>query len=197
LGRNSLRRDFSALLVILLSEFEETMKARILVISVALLCVQVSPCVAQNIVGRPSIIDGDTIEIHGHRIRLWGIDAPESSQLCRNANSDLYRCGADAANKLASFIEAKVVSCESVNQDRYGRIVARCSVNGTDIAEWLVRLGLALDWPRYSHGRYGIAQKSASHAGQGIWAGTWTAPWEYRTCIRSGGRPAACSEGEG
>jgi endonuclease YncB( thermonuclease family) len=47
-----------------------------------------------GITGRANVIDGDTLEIHGTRIRLYGIDAPESTQLCRNHNSDLYRCGA-------------------------------------------------------------------------------------------------------
>jgi endonuclease YncB( thermonuclease family) len=150
----------------------------------------------QNIIGKASIIDGDTIEIHGQRIRLWGIDAPESSQLCRNNNSDLYRCGAEAANRLSSFTAGKVVNCAPVGHDSYRRTVARCSINGVDIAEWLVRNGLALDWPRYSHSRYNPAQDSARHGESGIWAGTWTAPWEYRACVAGGGRPAACSDGE-
>ena len=38
---------------------------------------------ADDLTGRASVIDGDTIEIHGSRIRLFGIDAPESSQWCR------------------------------------------------------------------------------------------------------------------
>jgi hypothetical protein len=49
-----------------------------------------------DLTGNASVIDGDTIEIHGTRIRLWGIDASESAQLCRNQDSDLYRCGAKA-----------------------------------------------------------------------------------------------------
>lgn len=121
-----------------------------------------------------------------------GIDAPESSQLCRNGNSDLYRCGAAAANKLFAFTSGKVVNCEPVDRDLYGRTVARCSVNGTDIAEWLVETGLALDWPRYSHGRYGSAEASARRGDKGIWAGTWTLPWEYRACVTAGSHPAAC-----
>jgi endonuclease YncB( thermonuclease family) len=44
-----------------------------------------------TLIGRASIVDGDTMEIHGMRIRLSGIDAPESSQLCRDADSELYR----------------------------------------------------------------------------------------------------------
>nr|WP_081602550.1 thermonuclease family protein [Afipia felis] len=151
---------------------------------------------AKNIVGQASVIDGDTIEIHGQRIRLWGIDAPESSQLCRNNNSDLYRCGAEAANKLSAFTLGKIVNCEPIDRDRYGRTVARCSVNGADIAEWLVETGLALDWPRYSHGRYGTTQDRARHGEKGIWVGTWAPPWEYRACITGGGRPSTCSDGE-
>lgn len=171
------------------------MKSKFLIIAGILVFCAV-PASAMLIVGQASIIDGDTIEIHGHRIRLWGIDAPEAAQLCRNANSDLYRCGADAANKLAAFTVGKAISCATVDRDRYGRTVARCLVNGTDMAEWLVRSGLALDWPRYSRGRYSAAQETANRAGRGIWAGTSTAPWEYRACIRGGGRPAACSDGD-
>jgi endonuclease YncB( thermonuclease family) len=57
-----------------------------------------SVCIASafDLLGQASVIDGDTLEIHGTYIRLWGIDAPESSQLCRGENSLHYRCGAKA-----------------------------------------------------------------------------------------------------
>jgi endonuclease YncB( thermonuclease family) len=48
---------------------------------------------AADLAGQARIIDGDTLEIHGTRIRLWAIDAPESDQLCRNQDSEHYRCG--------------------------------------------------------------------------------------------------------
>jgi endonuclease YncB( thermonuclease family) len=115
--------------------------------------------------GQASIIDGDTLEIHGTRIRLWGVDAPESSQLCRGADSNLYRCGAKAANDLDSFIARRPVNCTPVAEDQYGRTVATCSVGG-DIGEWLVRNGLALDWPQYSKGRYASAQREADRSGR-------------------------------
>ena len=58
----------------------------------------IGPVISAYLIGQASIIDGDTLEIRGTRIRLFGIDASESNQLCRNANSDLYRCGQPAAN---------------------------------------------------------------------------------------------------
>jgi endonuclease YncB( thermonuclease family) len=64
-----------------------------------------------------------------------------------------------------------------------------------DLAEWLVRNGLALDWPKYSKGKYAEAQRDAKHAGRGIlWDGTYVEPWLFRACIRSGGRPGDCSD---
>jgi len=147
-----------------------------------------------ELTGQASVIDGDTLEIHGTRVRLWGIDAPESTQLCRGADSNLYRCGAKAANELDAFIAQRPVSCKPVSQDQYGRMVATCSVGDTDLGEWLVRSGLALDWPHYSRGHYDAAQYAADRAGRGIWAGSYVEPWSYRACIRLGGRPASCSD---
>ena len=105
-----------------------------------------SAAFANGLVGQASVVDGDTLEIHGTRIRLWGLDAPESSQLCRGADSNLYRCGAKAANDLDSFIARRPVNCTPTAEDQYGRTIATCSVGGADIGEWLVRNGLALDW---------------------------------------------------
>ncbi|WP_420480970.1 thermonuclease family protein [Bradyrhizobium japonicum] len=78
---------------------------------------------AGELTGRASIIDGDTLEIHGSRIRLWGIDAPESDQLCRGDDSLQYRCGAKAASELDRFINSRPVTCVPIDIDRYGRTV--------------------------------------------------------------------------
>jgi endonuclease YncB( thermonuclease family) len=149
---------------------------------------------ADDLIGQASVIDGDTLEIHGSRIRLWGVDAPESKQLCRGENSLQYRCGAKAANDLDAFIATRPVNCTPITLDRYGRRVATCSVAGADLGEWLVRNGLALDWPQYSKGRYDAAQRDAERVGRGIWKGSYVAPWLYRICIRASGTPANCSD---
>lgn len=70
-----------------------------------------SPALADDLIGQASVVDGDTLEIHGTRIRLWGIDAPESTQLCRGDDSLQYRCGAQAANDLDAFIARRLGLC--------------------------------------------------------------------------------------
>ena len=147
-----------------------------------------------DLTGQASIIDGDTLEIHGTRIRLWGVDAPESSQLCRGEDSLQYRCGAQAANDLDAFIARRPVSCLPISLDRYGRTVATCFVGGVDLGSWLVRNGLALDWPEYSKRKYDETQREAEQAGRGIWKGSYVEPWLYRVCIRAGGSTANCSD---
>src|ERR1035437_955720 len=57
---------------------------------------------AQNLSGQASIIDGDTLEIHGTRIRLWGIDAPESNQLCRGRTSVNAPCAAAKGDEIVT-----------------------------------------------------------------------------------------------
>ena len=94
--------------------------------------------IADEFVGQASVIDGDTLEIHGTCIRLWGIDAPESSQLRRGEDSLPYRCCAEAANALDAFIARRPVNCAPISLDRYGRTVATCKVDGADLGEWLI-----------------------------------------------------------
>jgi len=114
----------------------------------ALIVALASAGAADNLAGQASVIDGDTLEVYGTRIRLWGIDAPESTQLCRGEDSLQYRCGAKAANDRDAFIARRPVSCIPISLDQYRRTVATCSVSDVDLGEWLVRNGLAIDWPQ-------------------------------------------------
>ena len=109
------------------------------------LCLLASPALA-DVAGTASVIDGDTLEIHGQRIRFHGIDAPESRQFCR-LDGKPWPCGKDAANALARKIAGRPVTCEDLGRDRYKRIIARCTVAGEDLGEWMVSQGLALASP--------------------------------------------------
>ncbi len=128
---------------------------RVLVIA---LCLLATPALA-DVAGVATVIDGDTIEVHGQRIRLHGIDAPESRQLCRRDGKP-WPCGRDAANALADKIARRPVTCE-------------------DLGEWMVSQGLALAYRRYSHD-YVEEEAAAQAARRGIWASEFVKPWEWR-----------------
>ena len=144
-----------------------------------LLAALTSPALADDIAGRASVIDADTIEIHGTRIRLHGIDAPEKGQLCVSETTGPWRCGQKGALALSDFIGPSTVFCHAVDMDRYGRIVADCKSRGRDINEWLVREGWAMAYARYSPAYVG-AEQEAKRAKRGIWSGFVQAPWEWR-----------------
>ena len=73
--------------------------------------------VAGDVAGVATVEDGDSLAIGGRKIRLHGVDAPESSQLCRGEDSSQYRCGAQAANDLDAFIARRPVNCSPVSFD--------------------------------------------------------------------------------
>ncbi|WP_244612425.1 thermonuclease family protein [Methylobacterium haplocladii] len=140
---------------------------------------------AEPIVGRASVIDGDTIEIRGQRFRLQGVDTPESAQLCQDAGGKDYRCGQKASLALADKIGAGNVSCEPVTTDRYGRTVAICSLNALDLNGWLVEQGLGMAYRKYSTAYVG-QEEAAKAARRGIWQGAFTPPWDWRKGERIG-----------
>jgi endonuclease YncB( thermonuclease family)/DNA-directed RNA polymerase subunit RPC12/RpoP len=132
-----------------------------------------------EIEGRASVIDGDTIEIGGVRIRLWGVDAPEGKQRCYRRGKP-WRCGTSSANGLAASVGTRTVTCTEKTRDRYGRIVATCKVGGEDIGAGLVSNGWALDYKRYSKGAYSFEQRQAEAERRGIWQGEFELPWKWR-----------------
>ncbi len=105
-----------------------------------------------DITGKPRIIDGDTIEITGQRIRLHGIDAPEAGQSCL-ADGRRWACGQNVTLALSGMISTNWVACRERDRDRYGRIVAVCHIaglQGPDVNAMMVAEGSALAYRRFS-----------------------------------------------
>ncbi len=129
--------------------------------------------------GRAKVLDGDTIEISGTRIRLEGIDAPETSQTCGRKGAGLWRCGAEATAHLKRLTGGRQVTCESAGVDRYGRMLGWCKVDGVDINREMVASGFAWAFVRYSN-RYVSAEREARDAEAGVWQGEAEPAWIFR-----------------
>lgn len=146
---------------------------------IALTALQTVPAVsADRVAGVASVIDGDTIEIHGERIRLFGIDAAESGQSCTRQGVR-YRCGQVAAFALSDKIGRRVVRCERQDTDRYGRMVATCRLARTDLGAWMVRQGQAIAFRKYSR-RYVPEENKARSEKRGLWSGEFWRPSRFR-----------------
>jgi len=145
----------------------------------AFILLTVSSTLAADITGKPRIIDGDTIEIAGERIRLHGIDAPEAKQTCQDKTGKEWRCGQEATFALANMIGNHWITCKGDERDRYGRLIAVCYAGPFDLNAKMVRQGWALAYRRYSMD-YVEDEKAAKVARKGLWQGKFVPPWEWR-----------------
>jgi endonuclease YncB( thermonuclease family) len=134
---------------------------------------------ATTITGTAHAIDGDSITIKGHEIRLFGIDAPEGRQNCLSVAGKTLSCGRQAHSALARRLAGRTVTCAQVELDRYGRMIARCKTGNTDINRWMVAQGHALAYRRYSND-YTDAEAEARAGKRGIWRTIFKRPWVWR-----------------
>ena len=121
---------------------------------------------------------GDTIEVGSARIRLHGVDAPESAQRCLEGNRR-WPCGERATRALVGRIDGRAIACEERDRDRYGRIVAVCHHDGQDVNAWLVNAGWALAYRHYSTA-YVDQEAAAKATRRGMWRGKFVPPWDWR-----------------
>ena len=115
----------------------------------------------------------------GERIRLKGIDAPEREQECFTKNDEPYKCGLVAAKVLSKLIVGKKLTCKGNSRDRYGRLIAKCSLGNVDINEQMVLGGQALAYRKFGTD-YVRAEKAARALNEGLWQGKFVPPWDWR-----------------
>ena len=132
-----------------------------------------------DITGRIHVVDGDTIRVSGQVIRLFGVDAPEVKQTCQTSEGLHWACGAWVSDVLRNAFDGQEEFCVEVEQDRYGRSVARCEVAGVDLGRWLVQRGLAFSYRKYSMD-YDLDEKRAAVNDRGLHATRVQNPADFR-----------------
>ncbi|HWV42824.1 thermonuclease family protein [Pseudorhodoplanes sp.] len=134
---------------------------------------------AEPLTGPARVTDGDTIIVGDVRIRLEGIDAPETDQVCLDREQRRVPCGIKAREALEGLIGSRAVTCLGDQLDQYGRRLMICSAGRREINAAMVEAGWALAYRRYSQ-RYVAQENVAREHADGMWAGAFIAPWEWR-----------------
>lgn len=130
---------------------------------------------------RAAIRDGDTMLLGDQTIRLYGIDAPEYHQNCKDGNGKDWPCGTAARLQLAALAASGSIICAPQAQDRYGRTVARCSSAGVpDMAAAMTSAGLAVSPAERGTAAYAQEEADARSAKRGIWQGVFQIPAQWR-----------------
>lgn len=103
------------------------------------------PCVGDTFLGPAYVVDGDTIIVQKISIRLFGIDAPEMD----------HPYGRNAKSAMIGLCRGQTITVHVTDVDDYGRTVANCYLpDGRDLSAEMVKIGHAIDWPKFSGGLY-------------------------------------------
>lgn len=143
---------------------------------------------AEALVGKVvAVADGDTVTVmdtgqHKHKIRLAGIDAPESRQAF----------GQRSRQSLNEMLAGQWVQVFYDKTDRYGRLVGKVQVSGRDVNLEQLRRGMAWHYKKYEGEQgeqdrqaYAAAEQQAQIARLGLWRDPGPqAPWDYRQLQR-------------
>lgn len=131
--------------------------------------------------GIAKVSDGDSIKVGDKKIRLMGIDAPEYSQTCFDADYEEYACGKISKEFLFNLANNKEVKCYYQKFDKYNRYLSECYVGELMINQEILRNGMGVTYT------FGPAdpemtrlEAEAQEKKIGIWRGAFQLPKDYR-----------------
>jgi len=132
------------------------------------------------VVGKPIVVDGDTVMLNGAKVRLWGVDAPEMAQQCSADFQQTWRCGQEAAVALKQLIAAQDLACYEKARDGNGVMVGQCFVGQIDVNGWITKNGWALAFREHTT-QYVSRESMAKLRRAGVWrTGGIESPSEWR-----------------
>jgi endonuclease YncB( thermonuclease family) len=138
-----------------------------------------TPALANQISGKAEAVDPTVIAINGQRIMLFGVDSVMRKQVC-SLGGKVWQCWPAALRDLEILLDQGPVTCETVGEpDVYGRLLARCNVNGESLNEQLVREGWAVA-RRSETTDYVAAEAEAKEKKRGLWQGEFMMPDAFR-----------------
>ena len=138
-----------------------------------------TPIAAKEITGPAKALDVQMIEIDGQRILLFGIDSVMRKQAC-SLDGRIWECWEVAMRNLKIMLDQGPATCEVVGEpDVYGRLLARCKINGQSLNEQLVRKGWAVARPSETTD-YAAAEAAAKKEKLGLWQGRFQMPDAFR-----------------
>ena len=153
---------------------------RTLLMLVAVTCS--GPAAASQISGQGKAIDSTTIQIDGQRIMLFGVDSVMRKQVC-SLDGQPWQCWPMAVRILQSLLDPGPATCDVVGEpDVFGRVLARCEVNGKSINEQLVSQGFAVARPSDTTD-YVAAEIAAKAQKIGLWRGQFLLPGDFRRSV--------------
>jgi endonuclease YncB( thermonuclease family) len=120
------------------------------------------------------VVDGDSLDLGGRKLRLRAIDAPELSQTCLRDGAT-WPCGAEARDALRKLVASDAAVCSGAREDKYRRLLVDCVAGREDVNAAMVRSGMAV-----AFGGYRAEENEARQARRGVWAGEFERPSDWR-----------------
>lgn len=136
-----------------------------------------------KISGSAQVIHAHIFYIGGRYIRLYGVDAPDTDQICSSSTGSAYNCGEEAASWVRGWIDQNSIDCYILKVEPNGQDLATCVWGEYDIGAALVGAGWGLA-NTHETNIYQPYEVKAQSESSGLWQGSFYTPEDWRDIKR-------------